>query len=198
MKRYVVFAGVNGAGKTTLYQANDEYLDMPRINLDEIVRDIGSWKNKSNVAKAGLIAVKQIKELFLKEDSFNQETTLCGHMILRNIRQAKELGYEVVLYYVGLDSADLAKERVRQRVSAGGHGIPEADIERRYSESIHNLKNVLEICDHVYIYDNSRSFVKIAEFMDGKLVDVSEYVPAWISELIEKSGGSVTKIDSRV
>lgn len=35
MKKYVIFAGVNGAGKTTLYQTNEEYLDLPRVNVDE-------------------------------------------------------------------------------------------------------------------------------------------------------------------
>ena len=36
MKLYVIFAGVNGAGKTTLYQTNDEYRNLPRVNLDEM------------------------------------------------------------------------------------------------------------------------------------------------------------------
>ena len=30
---------------------------MPRVNLDEIVRGFGSWKNPEDVAKAGQIAV---------------------------------------------------------------------------------------------------------------------------------------------
>lgn len=39
MKKYLIFAGVNGAGKTTLYQTNNEYKDLPRVNMDEIVRE---------------------------------------------------------------------------------------------------------------------------------------------------------------
>ncbi|MBR1599129.1 MAG: hypothetical protein IJ661_09495 [Lachnospiraceae bacterium] len=61
MKRYIVFAGVNGAGKTTLYQTNDDFLEMQRINMDEIVREFGSWKISSDVSKAGKIAVNKIK-----------------------------------------------------------------------------------------------------------------------------------------
>ena len=41
MKRYVIIAGVNGAGKSTLYQINDNLKNMPRVNVDEIVREIG-------------------------------------------------------------------------------------------------------------------------------------------------------------
>ena len=89
MKKYVIFAGVNGAGKTTLYQTNREYFDLPRINLDEIVRGIGSWKNSKDISEAGKIAVRDIRKLFEEEKSFNQETTLCGHSIFRNIDKAR-------------------------------------------------------------------------------------------------------------
>ena len=184
MKKYVIFAGVNGAGKTTLYQTNDEYESMPRINLDEIVRGFGSWKINSDVSKAGRIAVKKIKECFDNEVSFNQETTLCGHSIFRNIEKARKLGYIIELNYVGLDSSELAKERVEQRVKAGGHGIPPEDIERRYKESLCNLKRIIPICDYVNIYDNSRLFRKVASFVKGICVDASEEIPRWCAEII--------------
>ena len=45
MKRYVIVAGVNGAGKSTLYQTNSYLKNMSRINVDEIVRDIGNWQS---------------------------------------------------------------------------------------------------------------------------------------------------------
>lgn len=44
MKKYVIIAGVNGAGKSTLYQANNNLKKMPRVNVDEIVKEIGDWK----------------------------------------------------------------------------------------------------------------------------------------------------------
>ena len=168
MKKYIIFAGVNGAGKTTLYQASRGYNDILRVNIDEIVRGFGSWKNNADVYKAGKMAVKQIKEYFDDGISFNQETTLCGHSIFRNIEKAKRLGYVVELYYVGLDSAELAKSRVAQRVRDGGHGIPPEDIERRYTESLENLKKVIPECDCVNIYDNTKSFRMIASFVHGE------------------------------
>jgi len=36
-----------------------------------------------------------------------------------------------VMNYIGVDTPDIAKERVRIRVLKGGHGIPEDTIERR-------------------------------------------------------------------
>ena len=99
MKRYILIAGVNGAGKSTLYQALDYLQGMPRINIDEIVREFGDWKNPSDIAEAGRIAVGLRKDYFEKGISFNQETTLCGKSILENIKYAKQLGYEIELHY---------------------------------------------------------------------------------------------------
>lgn len=59
MKKYVIIAGVNGAGKSTLYQINDNLKNMPRINVDEIVKGIGDWKNLKDVFAAGKIAVEK-------------------------------------------------------------------------------------------------------------------------------------------
>lgn len=184
MKKYIIFAGVNGAGKTTLYQTSSEYKDLPRVNIDEIVRRFGSWKNNADVLKAGKIAVKQIKEYFDKEESFNQETTLCGYSIFKNVEKAKSLGYEVNLYYVGLASAELAKNRVERRVKDGGHGIPPGDIERRYVESLKNLRKIILMCDHVKIYDNTKSFRKIASFIHGECKDCTDDIPEWCKKIL--------------
>ncbi len=91
MKKYVIFAGVNGAGKTTLYQTYEEMLTLPRVKLDEIVRDHGSWKNSTDVMKAGRIAIDRINDYMAQGVSFDQETTLCGKSIIRNIKRAKEM-----------------------------------------------------------------------------------------------------------
>lgn len=105
MKKYIIIAGVNGAGKSTLYQMYDKFGGMPRVNVDEIVREIGDWKNFQDVFVAGKIAVKSISKYLEDGITFNQETTLCGNSIIRNIMKAKE--------------------RVKYRVEQGGHGIPE-------------------------------------------------------------------------
>ena len=64
MKRYILIAGVNGAGKTTLYDAMPSLLSMPRINVDEIVREIGRWDSPQDVIQAGKIAVRKFDQLF--------------------------------------------------------------------------------------------------------------------------------------
>ena len=139
MKKYIIIAGVNGAGKSTLYQTIENLKEIPRVNIDEVVREIGDWKNASDVFKAGKIAIKRISQYFNEGITFNQETTLCGKTIIQNILKAKELGYFIELHYVGVDSVEIAKQRVAYRVLHGGHGISEKDIEKRYEESFRQL-----------------------------------------------------------
>ena len=71
MKKYEIFAGVNGAGKSTLYAtkhgSNGEY----RVNSDEILKNLGDWRDASLSAKAGKEAVYRIKGYFKRGCSFN-------------------------------------------------------------------------------------------------------------------------------
>lgn len=179
MKKYIVIAGVNGAGKSTLYQTLENLKNMPRVNTDEILREFGDWRNGSDVMKAGKTAVKRVSQFFKDNISFNQETTLCGKTIVKNMKKAKEQGYFVELHYVGVDSVEIAKERVLKRVSQGGHGIPEKDIEKRYVETFKNLKIVLPDCDLAAFYDNTIEFRRFAIFRKGSLIRISHNVPRW-------------------
>jgi predicted ABC-type ATPase len=186
MKRYIIIAGVNGAGKTTCYSAWETFSDMAKINLDEEVRSIGNWKNSADVVRAGKNVLKKIKFYFENEISFSQETTLCGNSIFQNIRKAKDLGYIIELYYVGVESAEIAKERVHNRVKQGGHGVSDKDIERRYKESLDNLKVALPLCDKTYVFDNTTKYVNIAAFTGDKCVFACSELPEWFSGNFEK------------
>lgn len=179
-KKYILIAGVNGAGKSTLYETLDVLKEMPRINTDEIVKTLGDWRDTSVLMAAGKQAVKLLNQYMAKGVTFNQETTLCGKTILKNIRKAKEMGYCIELHYVGVDSVEIAKERVRARVNKGGHGIPETDIEKRYIETFCNLKEILKDCDLAAFYDNTEVFRRFAIFRNGKTVRLSHNLPKWI------------------
>ncbi|PAF46767.1 ATPase [Helicobacter sp. 13S00401-1] len=155
-----IFAGVNGAGKTTLYfQAQEKKINMGyRINVDEIAQSIGDPKDRANQLRASKIAIN-MRNMYLEDKlSFNQETTLCGNSILNLFAELKKLDFKIILYYVGLDSPQTAKERVRIRVSKGGHDIAPNLIDKRYHESLKNLKSVIPMCDEVFIYDNTYDF----------------------------------------
>lgn len=185
---YILIAGVNGAGKSTLYQVLQSLHSMPRVNLDEILREFGNWRNTHDVMKAGKIAAGRIAQYINNNVSFNQETTLCGRTILKNVKWAKEKGYSIKLHYVGVECVEIAKERVLERVKHGGHGVAPDDIERRYEETFRNLEVVLPYCDLAVFYDNSDmiKFRRFAIYEDGRVAWVSGDVPQWYRNRVVK------------
>lgn len=187
MPTYTIFAGVNGAGKTSIYKTiyYEENKLEKRINTDEMVERIGSWQDNNLQISIAIEAVKLLSYYISNSISFNQETTLSGKTIVKNINTAKSKGYHVVMNYIGVESPDIAKERVRIRVSKGGHGISEDVIERRYNESLQNLRMVIDICDEINIYDNTNKFEQIAYIVNGELRWKSIVLPNWAKDIFE-------------
>ena len=187
-KVFYLFAGVNGAGKSTLYNSeslNNDIKNTIRINTDEIVREIGDWRNNSDQLKAAKMAINLRNECFLYGKSFNEETTLTGKSILKTIERAKELGYELQLFYVGVSSTEIAKERIKSRVEKGGHHIENDIVEKRYYESLKNLKEILLKFDKVYLYDNSKKYKNIFSFSNNKILFKENKSISWAKEAIE-------------
>jgi len=88
---------------------------------------------------AGRVVLKRIRELGQTGVDIAFETTLSGRTYAGILKELKALGYYSHLVYYWLNSADLAVERVRQRVLDGGHNIPEEAIRRRYTASVQNF-----------------------------------------------------------
>ena len=166
-KIYTLFAGVNGAGKTTIYRTMGFDENENRVNADEILAASGGdWSNQKDQIKAGREALIRLNSFIKQGISFNQESTLTGQTILRTIEKVKENGFLVNLYYIGLNSPELAIERVKSRVASGGHGIPEDVIRKRYEASLDMLTRVPPLCDFVVVYDNSKAYNKVAIYKD--------------------------------
>ena len=180
--KFTLFAGVNGAGKSSLYTTmsdKDKAALGERINVDEIVATMGNWQDKSIQFAAGKIAAKRIKECLNLGISFNQETTLAGLSVLSDIKKAKVRGFRVDMFYVYVDSVEIAKQRIRIRVAKGGHGIPDEDVDRRFSASLSNLKKAIDLCDNVTVFDNTVSLKPVTFFANGILVEGKESLPSF-------------------
>ena len=188
-KYFYIFAGVNGSGKSTLYKTNFLNKDIKnsiRINTDEIVYSFGDWKSNIDQIKAGKIAIQLRNKCFLEEKSFNEETTLTGKTILKIINKAKDLGYKIHLYYIGIDNPEIAKERVKNRIARGGHGISSNLIEKRYYESLQNLEKILSKCDLIEIYDNSVKFYRIFYYEDKQVFENNIAKVNWIKNNLKE------------
>ena len=75
---------------------------------------------------------------------------------------AQEAGYYVTVLYFWLNSPDLAVKRVKARVAAGGHNIPEETVRRRYRVGIgYFFHDYAPICDRWILADNSKVPFKV-------------------------------------
>lgn len=133
---------------------------------------------------AGKIAVRKIDECLEKGISFTQETTLSGARTERTIRRAKERGYTIRLYYIGLDTMEESLGRIRNRVAKGGHDIPKEDVKRRFSTRFADVLRVLPYCDEARFFDNDNGFVEVAEYRNGELIPRVSNPPRWLLELM--------------
>jgi predicted ABC-type ATPase len=157
-KNLYIIAGCNGAGKTTAsFTILPHILDCKEfVNADEIARGLSPFQPEKVAFEAGRIMLQRIEELFLANESFAFETTLASKSYKRKILKAKKKGYHVTLLFFWLNTIELAQERVKIRVSEGGHNIEPDVIERRYKNGIINLFDIyLPIVDQALIFDNS-------------------------------------------
>ena len=157
-KKLYIIAGCNGAGKTTAsFTILPEVLDCKEfINADELAKGLSPFQPENVAMQAGRIMLARMDELLQKGETFAFETTLATKSYKQKIEWAQANGYEVTLLFFWLDSPNMAKKRVAQRVAEGGHNIPLETIERRYYNGIVNLFTIyIDTVDICYIFDNS-------------------------------------------
>lgn len=157
-KKLYIISGCNGAGKTTAsFNILPDLLNCKEfVNADEIARGLSPFQPENVSIEAGRLMLKRIDELINSNQDFSFETTLSTKSFINTIEFAKSKGYYVTLIFFWLESVELAKDRVRKRVSEGGHNIESEVIERRYKAGIKNLfKLYFNKVDSLLIYDNS-------------------------------------------
>jgi predicted ABC-type ATPase len=195
-----VLAGVNGAGKSSIVGATIRDKGGEYYNPDEAAREIMAANPGLGQTEANAAAWEQGRKLLERTIDqgldFTFETTLGGNTMPALLAEATKRGIEVHVFYVGLGSADAHIERVRQRVRAGGHDIPEADIRRRCRHSLINLVKLLPVLTELRVYDNSATAdpatgqapqpVLVLHRERGRIVGPSDLTstPAWAKPIV--------------
>ena len=135
--RILVFAGPNGSGKSTITKK------IPicgiYVNADEIKRitrctDLEAAQEAEQIRLSLLSAHKD----------FTFETVLSTDRNLALLRQAKEMGYEIQAVFVLTNDPHINVERVRSRVKAGGHDVPEEKADEIFAAA----EGVFESLEH--------------------------------------------------
>jgi predicted ABC-type ATPase len=181
MRRLDLVIGPNGAGKSTFVAFTLAPLlpGSPFVNVDEIARQRWPGDAEHHSYQAAGIAAATRSALIDAGRSFIAETVFSHPSKLDLITEAHGHDYTVVLHVL-LIPENLAVERVRQRVLAGGHSVPEDKIRERHRRLWDLAARAVGSCDSTTVYDNSRRRgpLIVAQFAGGQLIGSSAW-PEW-------------------
>jgi predicted ABC-type ATPase len=81
---------------------------------------------------------------------------LASRFYVKFVEELKARSFEFHLLFLWLESPELAILRVAERVSAGGHNVPEKTIRRRYFRGLDNFFKLYQpIADNWSVYNSS-------------------------------------------
>lgn len=146
----LVLAGPNGSGKSTITTFFDKVGKY--TNADDVVAATGM----DNMEAAVLVDKMRYESIDKKED-FTFETVLSSNYKLNILRKAKEEGYFIKCVFVLTVDPQINIVRIESRVASGGHNVDTSKVIERYYKSINNIKELLDICDIMHVYDNTET-----------------------------------------
>ncbi len=167
MPRMFIISGCNGSGKTTAsYSLLPEMLECSQfVNSDEFAKSLSPFNPSEASVTASRYMLRKIYYMLEHSLDFCVETTLATRSLIGIINDAKSRGYTICILYFWLKSPEMAIARVRARVAAGGHNIPEEVVRRRYYMGLNYFfETYAPVCDRWILSDNSTEpFTVVAE-----------------------------------
>ena len=129
-----IISGCNGSGKTTAsYSVLPEFLGCSQfVNSDEFAKSLSPFDPSSASISASRLMLMKFKYMLQHKKDFCIETTLATRSLLKMAKEARADGYDIVTLYFWLKSPEVAISRIKTRVAAGGHNIPDDVVRRRY------------------------------------------------------------------
>lgn len=187
-KQLWILAGGNGAGKSTFYRTQLAPLGLPFINADILAKELYPQAPEDHSYDAAKLATEMRFRLLHEGRSFCFETVFSHPSKIDFVAQAKVLGYEIILVFIHLDTVSLNQARVAQRMSVGGHNVPDEKVASRIPRLLQNIKKTLPLCDQVRILNNSRidsPFQQVAVIRNAQLIQQKKTLPNWANDLLE-------------
>lgn len=173
MPNLFIVAGPNGAGKSTYVKRflPEEMRCREFVNADLIAAGLSPFAPEAAAFEAGRIMLRRLRELANRREDFSFETTLSGRAYAPLLRDLRSAGYRLRLDFLWIPNLDITRNRVRQRVTKGGHNIPDDVQERRFHLGIRNLAELYRpLVDYWRLYDNTGDRPHlVAEEENGRL-----------------------------
>jgi predicted ABC-type ATPase len=180
----VVLAGPNGAGKTAFFELYIAPSGMPFVNADFIAKELADKGKLVSAYDAAQLAEQKRQEYVAEKCSFCMETVFSDAAGSKRafFRDAQAKGYSVLLIFIGLNHVETSRSRVAQRVSAGGHNVPDRKIDSRFPRTFDNLQKAIRFVDRAFLFDNS-SFAEpyrpVAMYVAGEPHQLFPPLPSW-------------------
>jgi predicted ABC-type ATPase len=173
MPNLFIIAGPNGAGKTTYARRflPEEMRTREFVNADLIAAGLSPFAPGNAAFEAGRIMLARLRELVAQRADFSFETTLSGRAYAPLLKEMHADGYHIWMDFLWIPQLDITRQRVRQRVTKGGHDIPDEVQQRRFHLGIRNLATLYRPwLNHWRLYDNTFDQPHlVAEEQDGTL-----------------------------
>lgn len=152
----------------------------------KIVNNCFNLPSKNSYLSSILADYLRRRYINSSETLFSYETVFSHSSKIDFLREAKDCGWRVYLYFVSTEDPGINYKRVIERVLNGGHDVPHDKILERYTRSLDNLFTALEYCRRAYIFDNSTTLELIAEKLpSSSLVLYNEdAVPPWVDKYV--------------
>ena len=157
-RKIEIFAGPNGSGKTTFAESFLTNSDGNRVflNPDKIAAGIAPHDFEHASFHAGRLLISEVRNRLAAKENFAFESTLSGKTWLNFLNEAVTCGYEISIYFIFLNSIERNLNRIKKRVSQGGHPIPDEAVFRRHPRCFSNFWNLYRpLCSEWHIFDNS-------------------------------------------
>jgi len=191
-KQVWILTGGNGAGKSTFYRLMLESRGLIFINADRIARSLDPDYPEKKSYEAALAAMSLFRKFINEGKSFCYETVFSHKSKVEFVEIAKTAGYAVILVYIHLVK-DLHGLRVIQRVSEGGHSVPQEKIVPRLRRTLEHMKLAAPMADEVLLFDNSSDtnpFELVARSRDDHIDVFVESLPDWAQSILFDRMGS--------
>ena len=133
---------------------------------------------------ASVLADAIRRELLNAKHTFTFETVMSSRDKVDFMKEARDRGYRVYLYFVATDDPAINVDRVRRRVKQGGHPVPAKKVRERYARSIALMTEACGVAHRAYVFDNSGSRHKLlVQIVDGKQMEIeAATLPRWFIE----------------
>jgi len=177
LKRYKVLVEndeiLDFFNRSTLLKKADLLEDAARLTF--VDHKISFFEVSVNSYFAAVCADFIRRKLLEKRISFTFETVMSAPDKIELLHTAQQLGYRTYLYYIATDDPEINITRVKQRVAAGGHDVPQDKITSRYQRSLKQLPQAIKASNRAYIFDNSGdASVWVCEITDGNKINFKE------------------------